>query len=168
MKSLLFPLALLIVCFGWMGMSGSNPVFPMEALEFLEGKAWGGKMTHIEPQTGIKTQDSIEITVSRDPENSNSWKLAYHFPGKSGLDKQVVLEWKKKGKLVSNQHVVDYTETKAGQHMIITLERLEQTELRHTYLISPFHFVHKTATIGRLNDHFVPTTEIDVFRENSN
>jgi hypothetical protein len=147
--------------------TASGPIFPEEALEFLEGNTWGGKMTHIDPMSKTKTQDSVEIIVTRQSPSSNTWTLSYHFPGKSGLDKQEVYEWKKKGKMVSEQHVVDYTETKAGQHMIITLEKLEQTELRHTYMISPYHFVHKIATIGRLNDHFVPTTEIDVFRKNA-
>lgn len=148
-----------------LSMSGNNPIFPLKALTDLEGKTWTGKLTQVNHQTGETTLDSVEFTATRTDDGQNSWNWKYHFPGKEGFDRESVMEWKKKGKVLNNQQIVEQTVTKTGNYRIIALENQEEKELRHIYQISPFFFSHEIATLRKENDQFIPHWKYECMRE---
>lgn len=148
-----------------MSLAADVPTFPMKALTDLEGKVWGGKMVQFNHQIGEKTTDSVELTVTRPNPKEDIWNWEYHFPGKEGFDHSTNIEWKKKGKILTNQQVVESSITKTGNFRIVALENSEEKEFRHIYHISPFYFSHEVATLRKENDQFIPHWKYEFTRE---
>lgn len=146
------------------GFSGKGPVFPREAFIELEGKPWYGSVTQLNAQTGETVSDSVILTVSSREKPSNTWSFDFSYPNNAGCAFTADIQWAKKGKEIGGEMVVESSITKSGQYYIVTLNQKEDKEFRHTYQISPFHFVHSIAVMKRENDKFLPDRRYELSR----